>query len=253
MCPENNKSQNDIETFVEHKLTKVENEICSLVKREYPETRVMVSIQVLHSSQTNYRNPSCNKKCDVVQRNSAILKLCNQSDIGMKTILWQQIMGRHKPGHEMKGIGYRCHQKLSNVVIPLREELLGKNWYWYVFLGQFYLMTCSVASEDKGCPDGFASEQIVILSKDHIPVEFSDCIRPGFFCDKETFQDTQTLKVSYLTIPKLFICRYIACRHLRHFLRTLKSDELEKFGKWLEMYAKPRKEDYKMLKSAAVD
>jgi len=253
MCPENNKSQSNIETFVEDKLTKVEKEICAFVEKEYPELKIMVSIQVLHSSQANYRNNPCNKKCDAVQQDSDKLAQCNRSDQAMKIILWQQIMGRQAPGGEMKGIGYHCHQNLSNIVIPLREKLLEKKWYWYIFLGQFYLKACSVTSGDQGCPDGFATEQIKILTNDRIPVGFSECIRPGFFCNQETLHDAQALNVSFLTIPQFLICRYIALRHFRNFLHTLKDDELIKFKSWLEMYAKPRKEDFKTLKSAAID
>jgi hypothetical protein len=249
MCPENNKDQGDIDKFVEDKLSKVEREICIFVEEEYPDTNIMVSIQVFNSK--NSRKTPCNKKCDAARSDPQKLALCELSDIAMKDILWEQVMGIQGPKNTMNGIGYLCHQNLSNIVIPFRGKPF-KDWYWYIFLGQFYLLSCDNVSGDKGCIDGIKCGKIDILTENRIPAKFTLCVKPGFFREKHTITDAQIYKIKYLSVPQLLICRYIALRHFRKFLLTMDESDKEKFEKWLEYYANPP-EDFPFDKSVSVE
>jgi len=255
VCPD----KNQLNKKVNKELTKVEKYICGLVDLWYPGLKVMVSIQVLRSSQEGGRDNPCNKMCKAIQKDDANLALCNMSDMVMKDFLSDQIQGKWGQQKKMMTVGYRCHKYLSNLLTPVRHNFLGANYNWYIFVGQFFLQGCCKRgvslSEDVSdlcskclpdCPCGFESEKIRILRESDVSKMNKDdqkCVRPGLYYDPSCIKEKYD--VSFVTIPQLLICKYIATSTFERFLKRMTQDPEKStlFQSWLKIYGDEKEED----------
>jgi len=240
MCSNMPEEDYELNKHINDALDAVEKDIMTCIKNMYNLT-IKVSIQVLHSSQSKNgfpRQSACNERCQFIQENAKLRKLCDDSDTAMKHYLDRKVRtGRRKD----ITIGYRCHQYLSNIIMPIKWG----DYFWYIFLGQFLLRGCGKSLGCPECIEGFRSENIEVLKRAEIEADIEDeykkSVRDNLFYIASDVKNASG--ICSLEIPELLVCKVVAKIMFNNFLSTIHDEEYEKFKKWLETYGKEKKKE----------
>lgn len=220
---------------IDNDLKRLERKICNWVNNLYGHN-FQVSIQLMYSAQFIGRPPPCNKRCRAIYSSECDRELCDKSDMAMKDLLYSQI---DKPASAV-AIGYMCHQKLSNVVIPIYDDTCVTGTYWFIFLGQFHLINCPMGGkEGKGqiCEPGLNAGNIRALTREEVigmPNRFDGCVFSGLSDDCINNSED----VSSVSVPELIAIKVKAEETLKlYFADTNRSEaNRKKMIKWVDYF-----------------